>query len=297
VKEAYSGIVDAEFVNAGEISSVIGHLVAKSPILRGMSLTVAVPACFCDVHVETQTKVFKKPTKLTRGEIDEILNGGDAVYFKIDQSAPVIEALGAHVERELEAHVSHTEISGVFTSVIKHAGLNRYFKEVLLAPVVLCEARYLIDQSIRDRTCVFVSCKMFSTTVSVVAGDELLGMQTINMGSAHVVNDISLILHLGFEEAREKFLKYTGAKEGVYTIIKARLDDICEQILSIIKNFDPNLSSRPIWLAGGHVDGIKGGREILSANLGVGVEILAHPLFESNNADEASHDAVAFASV
>jgi len=291
-KEPYSGIVDGEFVNLGELGMVLDNLVARVNPSKGMKLVVGVPACFCDVHVVTAKSTFKKPTKLHRSEIDVLLNGGSAIFYKIDGGARIIDATGHIANKEVEAHISHTEISSVFSLAVKHSTLSKHFQKINLVPEILCEARYLVDQHLRDRTAVLISTKMFYTTVAAVAGDEILAMQTIFMGSAHVVNDISLILNLGYEEAKAKYDSYSGDETGVYTIIRARLDDMCEQILSVINNMDKNLLTRPILLCGGHADAIKGAGKIFAHNLNVPVTILTHPLYETNNEDETAHDAL-----
>jgi hypothetical protein len=296
-KIAYSGIVNGEFVNNEELPLAFNKLIMDSKISRGTTLTVGVPSTFCDVHVSTEVKNFVKPQKISKRDVDELIGGGSAIYFKIDGGDPLIDAVGVDVTRTLEARVSHTEILPVFTDIINIFGIfAKAFSHVKLVPIILTEARYLVEPFVRDRTCVVISSKMFTTSVGVVAGDELCALTTVNMGTVHLINDISVILSLDFTKARERFLNYSGESDPIHAIVKARLDDMAEQIFAAVNNIDRNLYSRPFFVTGGHIDTVSGARGVFEKLLNVKITQLTCPLSESNIPDKASIDGLVLAS-
>jgi len=285
-KMPYSGIVNGEFVNGNEVPRIVERLLDEVKVPTVFTINVAVPSCFSSARVGTYKKTFTKPRTVTQKDADELLMGGRAIYYRVDGGAPIIDAVEHTVNRELEVQVSHIETSPMFTEILRRS-LAKY-KKLRLLPVSLCEAKYLIDQTERDRTCVLLSCKMFSTTVSVVAGDQLCAVETFNMGTAHIVNDISIMMHMEYNKARELF----GKNDKNNPITRARLEDMAEQVVSIEKGLDTHLLKHKFYMCGGHADAVAGAKEIFETALGVKITVLGCPLTEQNLPDKTSIDAV-----
>jgi len=284
----YSGIVGGEFVDSSELPKIVSKLVSSVTLPTLSKLTVAVPPCFCSVKVTQEKISLKKPKKITQKDVTDLLNGGRAVYFKIDGGKPILDAVGYDAKNILEANVSHLAIAPEFCDAVNNC-VGRKFAKVEFIPTVLAEATYLIDTYVRDATCVLLSCKMFTTTVAVISGDQLVALETVEMGTAHVINDISLVLNVNYNLAKEMLDRNDPS---VTEIVTARIEDLAEQLLTAINATDKTLFNRPFFMGGGHIDAIPTVHEILEGVLDVKIVPLVHPLTESNDPDGVSRDAV-----
>ena len=288
--EKYSGIVNSEFAQESEISPVIEKLITLVGTGRLGTLTVGVPSCFCTFHVNHARREFPKPKRITRKMANEMLNGGSAVYYKVDGGSPVLDAVG-QVASRIEVQVSHLEISAHFLNAIEACrAIDRNFSRLDFVPVVQAEANYLIDTHVRDKTCVLVSCKLTDTSVAVVVGDQIVAIETFDMGVAHVINEISLDKGVDYYKAVEMFERYDKFDvDKIGGIVKARLEDMAEQVNTIITRLDHGLLGRPVYVCGGYTDNIFGAfPEYLKTMC---------PLNEVNPPDIVSRDAVIFQSL
>lgn len=291
-KAPYSGIVDGEFCDPNEIPATINKLLTDAKAPRFGTLTVGVPSSFCTITATTNRKTFAKSKKLSERDVAQIVGKGHAVYFKIDDGAPVMRATGLTVMREIEVQTSVVTISAEFKRVLGTAGLLiKTFKNIQFVPVVSAEAHYLIPSFVRDAICVLISSKMFSTTVAAIVGDEIVGMKTIDIGTAHLVNDISLNLRIPYNEAVQKFETYDG-RGSVEPIISSRVNGLAEHIYGTIREIDRELLQRPVYICGGHVDNVAGAVEAIGKKLGTSVTKLVCPLYENNPADLVSNNSV-----
>jgi hypothetical protein len=278
------GSVAGEFVEPDKLPATLAMLFASVRTLG--PLFIGVPACFCRVNITREQKMFSKPQKITSKDIAELVGTGRAVYFKIDGGRPLMDAENYMVQHELEAQVSHLVIAPAFARALQGAIKTR---EIEFIPTPLALGLYLVPQDIRDKTCAVICCEMFTTSVAVIAGDELCALETVDMGSAHVINDISLVKNIGYSAAKEIYERGTDAQD----IIRARLDDIAEQIAAIIKTWGPgDLVKRPFYICGGHIDTIPAALEILGTALNAKITPLICPFTESNAPDKTSGDAV-----
>jgi len=291
----YSGIVGGEFVNNEELTAVLHALVEevfgrkkrRSPI----ELTIGVPPCFLGVDVSTAEKTFDKPKKITQRDILDLLRGGRAVYYKIDGGNALIDAVGFTATRTLQAQVSKLTISDRFARQVATAlvGIRGVVPRKLI-PSVQAEAVYLIDSHVRDKTCVLISSGMMTTSVAVVAGDELCALETFDMGSAHAINDVSIVMSVAYGKAREMVNMPNNIR--IAAILEARFEDMAEQVADILKCMDKNLMKKPFYICGGHVDAMMGARKLFERALNVKITPLVCPFTESNVPDEVSRDAV-----
>ena len=205
-----------------------------------------------------------------------------------------MDATGHMCNSMLQASISYISINPRFCDVItRNADIVRNFKKVTFMPVVLAEANYLLDTFIRDTTCVLISCKMFDTSIAVVTGDQLVALETIHMGTAHVINDISLVKNCDYISAQAMLAHYKGEGE-IAKIVTARIEDIAEQIQSTIGIIDPALYSKPVYICGGYIDAIPNAKKIIEQALVTKITQLACPYNETNKPDITSRDAVIY---
>ena len=281
--QPYGGIVDGEFCEPDKLPEVLAMLFAA--VRTSGKLFIGVPATFCRVNISRERKTFAKPQKITAKEITALLGPGRAIYFKIDGGNPILDATDYMVKETLEAQVSHVSIAPVFAAALRGTLKTR---DVEFVPMPLASAMYVIPQPVRDKTAVLISCEMFTTSVAVVAGDQLCALETIEMGSAHIINEISLVKKVGYEAAKKMYEQ----NDGVAAIVDARLEDIAEQIAGIVHGWDKELVKQPFYMCGGHIDAIKSARATLERALDTKIIPTACPFTESNAPDLVAGDAV-----
>ena len=293
----YSGIVNGDFVDPDELSSVLTACIKDAfKTVRNFNVTkmyVGVPACFTHVEVSSAELTFPKPRKVTAKEIQQILGGGKAIYYKIDNGNAIIDALGYTAHR-LEAQVSRSIISDKFIKQVGAALSITRLKKAEFIPTVLAEAMYLVDEDIRDRSCVLISTGMFTTSVAVVTGDELAAISSFEMGLAHAINDVSIVMKISYARAKEMVADPGAFIKGgtVNDIIKARLEDMSERIFGIINKMDKKLFKKPFFICGGYLDSHLGARELFEKAFDVKITQGLCPYTEQNIADDLSRDAV-----
>jgi cell division ATPase FtsA len=219
------------------------------------------------------------------------LGGSGAVYYKVDGGSAVIDAVG-FTASHLHVQLSRFIVSDAFLKPIAKALekiVPSVFKRVEFLPVALAEAIYLIDQDIRDRTSVLISCGMFSTAVAVVTGDSLIALDSFDMGTVHAVNDISIVMHIGFMDAL-KLAESPMSKTR--DIVDARLEDMAQQIRDIIEQADKKLFEKPFFLVGGEVSSALHAHGIFEKVLGKEITKCADPYTEKTAGEVLSRDAL-----
>jgi len=292
---SYSGIVDGEFVNEREIPKTIGKLLegVRTPLMG--SLVVSVPSCFCKVSVTHEKKGLLRPRKVNLHDIGELSRGGRVIYYKIDGGAPILDAHGHMATSTIEACVSHLHVDPNFLDIVQNCyQVAKKFKRIKYLPTALCEANHLIPSYIRDKTCVLISCKMFTTSIAVIVGDQLASIKNIDMGSAHMINDISIVKQVNYNIAKQMYdemLNGTTAPD-IVAIVGARLEDLTEQIIALINSIDRGLYTRPFYICGGHIDKIPTAIPMFESALETSITQLLCPLSETNEPDLVSRNAV-----
>ncbi|MDR0462488.1 MAG: hypothetical protein LBG88_04145 [Christensenellaceae bacterium] len=291
VQSEYNGIINGEFADPGEIPGIIAKLVSEIKAPKQGAISIGVPSCFCSVVLKHEVQTYAKPQKITAKVIDGMLNGGMVAYYKLDGGAPMLDVSGQSATK-IEAQVSHLTIDPKFLSAIGDCLTIKNYK-IKYIPVMTAEAKYLIDTYVRDRTCVLISCKLTDTSVAVIVGDQTVALETFDMGTAHIINEISLVKKVNYTTARKMFERFDKAdRDKIGGIIGTRLDDMAEQIQSIVYLFDKDLIKRPIYTCGGYTDALGGAITAMNAKLGCAIIPCACPFKETNPPDVVSRDAV-----
>jgi len=291
----YSGIIHGGFVDNTELHDAIAILASKVGLRRSTSVVVGIPPCFCHVDVKDAERHFTKPTKITPQLLENFLHGGHAVYYKIDGGNALLDAAGYTVNRTLHAQVSRFAMSEQALLQITEALQGTPLKKPIFVPTMLAEAAYLLPEHIRDRTCVLISCGMTYTSIAAVVGDQLGGLETIHMGMAHFINDISVVLKENYSAAKlhmQRHCEKHNPTTATASIIAARLEELGEQLYNAVIRMDKRLLKRPFFICGGNIDIVPNAREFLGKVLDVAISQCVCPYNETNHADQVSRDAL-----
>ena len=327
VSADYSGIFDGNFVDEAELVHVMNDLVnnaLENMTLKIEKLYIGVPPVFCDLIVRDAAQHFNRPRRVNQNDIRKLIQGctyyaddrtvigKDILFFKLDDGRAVIHAAGTSCAK-LEAKIGIISCRNVFVEAVMSALFGTYFSRIEFISQTAAEALYYIENDVRDRTCVLVSCGMFSTTVSVAAGEGLCFMESFHMGTAHVINDLCIVLgvdhvaatallagvvlSINAEEGECYEIETNGKREQfsitkVNDIVKARLEEIAEGIKTLLNKAEDRVNSDRIFICGGEVDAIIGARDFLSKEIGVHIDQCLCPLTRQNTSKQVLANAL-----
>ena len=280
--------------------------------LKVEKLHIGVPAEFTFVETKTASVAFNKKVKISDQEIAELFSIASRevkyekasiisrapIYFLLDDSRKVIDPKG-EVSTRLSGLVSFVVADNNFIDTIDGIVKNMGLKEVEYVSSSLAQSLYLLDPQVRDSGAILIDVGYLTTSVALVKGDGLLALNHFSVGGGHISADLCQVLQISFKEAEALKRKvvlslsatdsdfYEVNLDGVITpisakltneIVASRLDMIVALINKCLTKMRANLTQTsnylPIYLTGGGVCLLKGGRDYLSKGVGENVEVL-----------------------
>lgn len=310
----YAGFYQDEFVEPENLASKIDEVLTKVQTNSGKRidrLFVGVPAEFSFCRTKSGGVAFKKRTRIGQNEIYAFFNvvsegmkeansvviNRSPIYFTLDDNKKCMNPKG-QVSTKLAGEISFIFAENYFIDNISRILSTLGIDNVEYVSSPLAESIYLIDPEVRDTGAILIDCGYITTHVALVKGDGLVGLNTFSVGGGHITTDLCQILELGFKDAeslkRKIVLSLDATDDDFYEIVSpngtttpvsakltneitlARLDMIAGLIsrsLTILKN--NNSGFLPVYLTGGGICYLKGGRDYLSKSIGTNVEILS----------------------
>ena len=325
----YGGIISGEFVDSVEnLAAVLIDAireVRRSVKIKIDKLYIGTPHSFCDCDVRSESLNFEKPRKITEKETMGLVQSAEyydntrtvinrsAVFYRVDDGRAIIDAAGS-VAKKVEARVSLITTSNNFVDIVRFCLVGSGFRRIEFISVALAEDLYFIEEEVRDRTAVMISCEMFSTAVSVCCGDGLMFLKSFEQGIAHVINDVSIVLGTNFAIANSLVneavisVKTTendnyeihcdGQKKKfgaalVNDIIKSRMELMADHIVRLFVNADQNLlANNPVYICGGNIDAVGGARDFFGKAIGTHITGCVCPLTKQNKGSELTINAL-----
>ncbi len=310
----YAGFYQNEFVEPENLAGSIEEVLTKVQSASGKQidkLFVGVPAEFSYCKTKSGGVAFKKRTKIGQDEImaffnivseglsdeDSTIINRSPIYFTLDDNKKCMNPKG-QVSTKLAGEISFIFAENYFIDNVSQILKNFGIENVEYVSSPLAEAIYLIDPEVRDTGAIIIDCGFISTHVALVKGDGLVGLNTFSVGGGHVTTDLSQILELGFKDAenlKRKIVLSLDAKDddfyeivssnGIATPVSAKLTNeialaridmiagLISRSLTILKS--NNNGFLPVYLTGGGICYLKGGRDYLSKSIGTNIEILS----------------------
>ncbi|MCL2569775.1 MAG: hypothetical protein FWE16_01035 [Firmicutes bacterium] len=298
----FGGIVNGEFVDTREglehaVQTTI-YDVVRATDSRLDKLCIGVPDVFCEVKTHDTFIQFDRPRRITKNDVKklhaQIPGYNNAIrtshlFYRLDDGNPVIDAIGG-VASKLSVNTSFILAEGYFTANIYQAIKGLPFNDIEFVPTALAKLLYLIDEEIRDKTCLLISADAFSTSVALVCGDGILNLNTFDIGYMHVLNDLCVVKDIDHIIAtnliKNAILSVDKKDTDVYVlddkkysaplvdeIIKARLMDVGDMLFSIMPR-----EQMPVFITGKLINEIKGSRVFLARHIGVHLATVNNPL-------------------
>lgn len=308
----YAGFSDGEFLETGELKYACGFALSKAQEQARMkveALYVGVPAefSFCDcTEVET---CFKRKVKVTNEDISylyskalnkEVMKSKTLVscsplWFKLDDGRRTFDC-GQQKTTLLRAKVSLVYVENSFISLFNETLGQLGIESVEYISAPLAQANYLLTPYERQRGAIIVDIGYITTSVCGVLGNGLAGLSAFSLGGAHISGDFCEGFEISFAEAeqlkKDIVLSVNSKKAGNYEvnvenqvlfvpiasaneIVRERIEMIASFIKRSFQKFsEQNLENAQVYLTGGGLSYITGGREYLEKCLGRDIQIL-----------------------
>lgn len=320
----YSGFMNGEFVEPEKLHEAIASCIVKAETNSGLKiekLHIGVPAEFSYVVNKSTSVAFNKRTKITNDEVLQLFDlaskdcysdratiiSRSPINFLLDDNRKVMDPKGS-VSTRLGGTVCFVLADNKFIELIDSIIRSLGIREVEYVSSALAESLYLIDPEKRDSGAILIDVGYLTTSVCYVKGDGLVDLNKFSLGGGHITADLCQILQISFKEAenlKRKVVLSLAASDGDYyelsrdgnistvnakltnEIVTSRLDMIVQIInRCLIKMRGTNFV--PVYLTGGGICFLKGGKDYLSKNIGENVEVLTSNVPQLNRPNYSS---------
>ena len=320
----YAGFVNGEFVEPEKLYEAMASCIVKAETNSGLKITklhIGVPAEFSYVANKNTSLAFNRRTRVGQEQIcklfdlaskeikddSSVIISRSPIYFLLDDNRKVIDPKGA-VTTRLSGSVCFVLADNKFIekidSIVKTMGLC----EVEYVSSALAESLYLIEPEKRDNGAILIDVGYLTTSVCYVKGDGLLDMGKFSLGGGHITADLCQVLQISFKEAENLKRKvvlslladdndfYEISSGGTITPVSAKLTNEIvasrlDMIISLINRCLIKMRGNnyvPVFITGGGICLLKGGKDYVSKGIGENVEVLTSNVPQLNRPNYSS---------
>ncbi len=311
-ESGYAGFYEGEFLEPENLKLAIALAISNAEKQSGLkieALFVGVPAEFSFCECTEVENTFKKKIKLNEDDISylytEALNrevmktktlvSCSSLWYKLDDYRRTF-VISNQKTSKFRAKVSLIYVENYFVETMNNILSEIGVESVEYISSCLAETEYLLDKVERDRGAIIIDIGYITTSVCGVLGDGLASLNAFSLGGGHISADFCEAFNLSFAEAEalkeEIILSISSKKVGDYEVnIKNQVLSVpvnsanqivyerIDMIASLIKrcfrnNSEQNLENAQVYLTGGGLSYITGGRDYLAKCLGREVKIL-----------------------
>lgn len=307
----YAGFYNGNFVEPEKLYEAVANCILKAETNSGLKiekLHIGVPADFTFVECKNSSLAFNKKVKISDEEIADLFSlasrevrhegatiiSRSPIYFVLDDSRKVIDPKG-EVSTRLSGMVSFILAENRFIETLDGIIKNMGIKEVEYVSSSLAESIYLLDPQVRDSGAILIDVGYLTSFITYVKGDGIIAQNQFSVGGGHISADLCQVLQISFKEAenlkRKVVLSLAATDSDFYEvnvngditpvsakltneIVSSRLDMIVELINKCLLKMKGN-NYLPIFVTGGGVCLLKGGKDYLSKGIGENIEVLS----------------------
>lgn len=307
----YEGFYKGTFQNPLSLEKAIATAVEEASAEAGKkirSVYCSVPAAFSDVACNSATIHTADDNIVTAN--DERMAMELARDFYVPERMQIIHHLTRYYELDggrrvvdplgLKANTLEGKFSFVMAQKQYIAFMTKTLEKLDLSiesfiSESAAESLYVTDPMQRDNIMCLVDVGYFCTNIDIVEGDAIIAHWVLDIGGAHVVNDLIYGAELTKNEAeqlkkhyvfglnvepdsfeavravdgRQKFVP----REIVQTIIESRVYEIAEVVKEILGSLRIPLTPKSkVFLTGGGIAMMRGARELFETVIGLPVE-------------------------
>ena len=301
----YDGFYEGEFLNKDKLSSIFESVMSDLEIKgeRLEKIYIGVPAEFSSVMLTDESINFGTRRKVKQEDIDSLYymageksKSGEVevvsvspISFTLDgyNTIEPIGESGAILSAKLSIIYASRRFIELFNTIA--GGLGFSAVEYISEP--LAQALFIIPSEKREELSLVVDGGDLTTSIAFVKGEGLTALTSFSRGGAFVTNDLAEAFDLSLGEADKLkgqiVLSLKGGQKDCYElltdqgkttrislnfaneVVAYRIDELSEVISKCVQmnanHFDSFL---PIYLTGGGISKIKGGRDYLAKCLG-----------------------------
>ncbi|MCL2812297.1 MAG: hypothetical protein FWD25_10500 [Clostridia bacterium] len=301
---AYDGFLDGYWNAADElVDQAIRNSIAAAEAQahrQARDVFIGVPGEFCRVYaIEASVTLQGADPRVTLHDVERVFAQAteeiqpirgviihrSPAWFTVDEGKKTMEPIGLKGS-SLRALVSFIVADEFFLSDLSrriqamNLTLNGFFSSSV------GQSLLFLPPEERDRTAVLIDVGYLSTEVMIVEGDALIFQKVIAVGGGHITADLAFGLEVNMTAAEQIKRGYSfqpsGAdvvevrpvagqpkREEVARVLEPRVDEISEYIRDCLDHCGVSLDNwSNIYLTGGGLAMMPGGRSYLSAQLG-----------------------------
>ncbi len=310
--ERYDGYADGAFLRPEGLARAVKNALAAVEQICGekfKTLYVGVPGDFTDVVPRKQELSFPKRIKISQREIDALFESGkekrkgfrlmrvtSMIYITSDDRR-VADPEGVY-SKGLKGVLSYFYCTEYFASAIENIFSDKKIKLHFL-PTEFAMGAYLIPPETRDECAILLDAGYLSSTICVLLGNGVIAQRSFWVGQGQIAVRLMEKFHLDYDAAlalltrsnlylkREEASKEFTFRGKTYEIpaaeligeVKAGLDELCENVEKFMEDCaSRELDSKPIYVTGEGLEGIRGALEHMSRRLNAVCEQLSPQL-------------------
>ncbi len=310
--ESYGGYQNGAFFDVPELSRAVRRALSAVEDICGQkfkTLYIGVPGEFTKVVPKEQVLSFHKRLKIGNREINFLFESGkeEIKGYKFIRVTSMIFITSDNRRVANPQGVYSTGLSGI----LSYFYCSDYFAKIMedifadakialhYLPTQFAMAEHLIPPETRDEYAIFLDIGFLSSSICVLLGNGLLAQRSFWVGQGQIAVRLMEKFDLPYDAAlalltRSNLYLKQDAKNREFTFnnnfyeipteayieeVKAGLDDICEQVSIFLEECSgKELESKPIYVSGEGLDGIRGAIEHISRRLNAVCEQLAPDL-------------------
>ncbi len=301
----YDGYTDGYWNTPERVNDAIRGSIQEAETQSGRrvhDIHVGVPGEFCRVYVtETTLQLQGVDPHVTPADVERIFAQADQeiqpvrgviihrspAWFMIDEGKKTMEPVGIKGSA-LKTFVSFIVADEFFLNDINRRMQSMNIEVAGFFSSPMGEALLFLPPEDRDRTAVLLDVGYLNTEIMAVEGDALVFHKIVPIGGAHITVDLTYGLELSMALAEQVKRSYifgmpggdnisiigengksmSFSRDDVGKVLEPRVDEIAEQIREEINHSGVRLGSwSNVYLTGGGLAMMRGGREYLSAQM------------------------------
>jgi len=301
----YDGFYEGEFLNKDKLPSVFEKLLSDLEI-QGEKLEkiyIGVPAEFSSVFTTEESVNFGSRRKVKQDDVDSLFymageksKSGEVEVVSVSPISFVLDGYntldpvgenGAILSAKLSIIYVNRQFIETFNTIAGNLGFSAV--EYISEP--LAQAQFILPKEKREELSLIVDGGDLSTSIAFVKGEGLTALSSFSRGGGFITNDLAEAFELSLDEAdklkKAIVLSLKGGQNDCYDIptdngkttrislnfanevVAYRIDELSQVIAKCVQmstnQFDGYL---PVYLTGGGISKIKGGRDYLAKCLG-----------------------------
>jgi len=296
VQVPYSGIKNANWTDSNHVSEVLDQALSeleKQVGTRIRSVDVGLPGCFTKIISSTAQVSVKG--RVGDREIDTLISSANN-FDLMDDQVIVGQYPSCYMLDDGEIYLDAYNLPAKsVTAAVSFVLGNKYFVEdvkmllknagVRLENVIcepLAQSLSLIPEEKRDSIAILADIGYYNTNISLVYGDSIVHLTTVEMGGGHIASDIAYMMKVDMQTAEQLKRRYSfGLQENnkilhlyakdktgrlkkfpydlLKNIIDARVEHIIRYVSSFLVRAERKLSRKlSLYITGGGISYMPG---------------------------------------